>query len=79
MITNRDKIIFPKVKNVSMKLLADNIIPYIPGDVDNMEIWNNATKEIFNKVKEEFNKKRIPIPKIYINISQKPIIKNAKR
>lgn len=76
---NRDKIIFPKVKNVSMKLLADNIIPYIPGDVDNMEIWNNATKEIFNKVKEEFNKKRIPIPKIYINISQKPIIKNAKR
>lgn len=68
-----ERLEFPKVTKVSPKLLADDIFPYIPGDEENMKIWEEDFKKIAEKIKKEFKEKKIPLPKIEINYSRKPI------
>lgn len=65
--------IFPIVKNVSPRTLADDIFPYIPGDEENMQHWDEVFMDLKEKIVKAFDEKGIPLPKIKIDYSEKPI------
>ena len=68
-----DNIQLPKVKNVSPRLLADDIFPYIPGDKENMAEWEKIFKTMHANIKEAFDEKGIPMPEVVIDHNKDPI------
>ncbi len=66
---------FPRVKNIEVKLLGDEIFPFIPHDKENMAEWNKMFSELASNIKDDFDKKGISLPSIIINHSREPIIK----
>ena len=49
--------IFPLVKEVTPKLIADEIFPFIPGNLENMKMWDKILRDIANNVKKDFDSK----------------------
>lgn len=64
---------FPIVKNVNPKLLGDDIVPFIPGNEENMKMWDEQMKLFFKSLRDDFNKKGVPFPKIVIDSTPGPI------
>jgi hypothetical protein len=69
---------FPKVKNVSAKTIAEDIFPFIPGDKENMKVWDKMFENLTNLIKKDFADKGIPMPKIVIDHSRTPITYGIK-
>ena len=71
-----DITIFPIVNNINQKRIADDIIPFIPNDLENQKMWKEMLEKIWKPIIEDFKNKGIPLPKIIINHSKTPIVKN---
>lgn len=69
---------FPFVRNVQPRLIADDIFPYIPGDKENMAVWDRMFKQLHDDIKKEFDAKGIPMPGISIDSTSGPITYGVK-
>ena len=68
--------IFPLVKDVTHKIIADEIFTFIPGNLENMKMWDKILRDIANNVKKDFDSKGISLPEIVIDCSRVPINKD---
>ena len=68
-----DKPLLPMAKNISPRTIGMDIVPYIPGDKKNNADWAKVMKDIFQGVKDSFDKKGIPMPSIRIVSDKGPM------
>ena len=69
---------FPIVKNVSPRTLAQDIVPYSPGDENNMRMWRAHFKEMGEKLKKDLDERGIPMPTIVYDTTPGPITYGIK-
>ena len=69
----KSDMMLPRVRHVQPRLLADDLLSYIPGDKENMAIWDKSFEELAKRIKEAFDRKGIPMPTISIDTSPGPI------
>lgn len=67
------KPLLPHVRNVSPRLLAEDIFPYIPDDEENQKAWDKIFKDFRIKMRKDFEEKGIPIPRIDIDYTKEKI------
>jgi len=64
--------LLPKVKHLGAKTIAQDIVKFDPGNPKDVERWNRNQKELYQRIKEGFDKKGIPMPTVVIDTSPGP-------
>jgi len=69
---------FPIVKNIAARTIGQDLKGFDPNNPKDVEEWGNMFKEMWKGVKEEFDKKGIPMPKIVLDSTPGPITYGIK-
>ena len=64
---------FPKIKNVSPRLLSNDLKGFDPSNPTDVKEWGKVMEEWGSRMKKLFDEKGIPLPEISIISSKKPI------
>ena len=63
---------FPTIKNIKPKLAADDIKGFDPNNPKDVEEWGQIMKDMYDRIKVDFDKKGIPMPRVVIDSTPGP-------
>jgi len=64
--------LLPTALKIAPKTIAQDIVGYDPSNPRDVERWNRNQKELYQRIKEGFDEKGIPMPEVIIDTSPGP-------